>query len=282
MKILVTGACGFIGFNLVKRLVSEGHQVLGVDDLSIGKIENQVKTCEYLLVDVRQLKEYEFIKFDLCFHLAALSRIQPSFTNPTETFKSNTEGCLVIAELVRKVGAKVVYSGSSSRWHDPFRSPYACFKHLGEEIFKLYKKVYGLDAEIARFYNVYGPGEITDGDWAAVIGKWRNQIEKGEPITIVGDGEQRRDFTHIDDIVDGLIRIAFSNEKHEDAWELGTGNNYSINEVYEMFRQKFGVEKINIPDQKGNYKVTMRENDDALNKLGWKPTDKLKNYIDSL
>jgi UDP-glucose 4-epimerase len=287
MRILVTGALGFVGTNLIKKLVDDKHIVVGIDDLSIGSINNKIDGCSYYIADINYLdnvfKNYELDhKFDLCFHLSALSRIQPSFTNPIDTFKSNTETCLTIAEWARKVGAKVIYSGSSSRWHDPFRSPYACFKHLGEEIFKLYKKVYGLDVEIVRFYNVYGPGEIVNGDWAAVIGKWRGQIERDEPITIVGDGEQRRDFTHIDDIIDALIKIAFSNQKHEDAWELGTGNNYSINEVYEMFREKFGVEKINLPEQKGNYRVTKRENDDTLNKLGWTPKDRLKNYIQSL
>lgn len=287
MRILVTGGQGFVGKNLIKRLVEDNHKVVSLDDLSIGKPENEIKGCDYYIVDVNYMnnafKNYEIDpKFDLCFHLAALSRIQPSFTNPKETFYSNTASCVVVAEWARSVGAKVVYSGSSSRWHDPFRSPYACFKHMGEEVFKLYRKVFNLNAEIVRFYNVYGPGEIIDGDWAAVIGLWRRQVRDGKPITIVGDGNQRRDFTHIDDIVDGLCRVAFSNEKHEDAWELGTGQNHSINEVYEMFREKFGVEKINIPDQKGNYRETRREADDAINRLGWKPKDKLKDYINSL
>jgi len=153
---------------------------------------------------------------------------------------------------------------------------------MGEEIGKMYKNVYGLDFEIARFYNVYGPHEIVDGDWAAVIGIWRRQVRDGLPITIVGDGEQRRDFTYVDDIVDGLVRIGLSNEHHEDAWELGTGMNYSINEVYQMFREKFGAECKYLPDQPGNYRKTLRENDDSLARLGWTPTDKLRQYIQSL
>jgi UDP-glucose 4-epimerase len=153
---------------------------------------------------------------------------------------------------------------------------------MGEEIYKLYKKVYNLDVEICRFYNVYGPNEIVDGDWAAVIGIWRRQVRDGLPITIVGDGEQRRDFTHVDDIIDGLYKIGIGSEKHEDAWELGTGINYSINEVYEMFKEKFGTESIHIPDQKGNYRKTLRENDDALNRLGWTPQNRLKEYINGL
>ena len=153
---------------------------------------------------------------------------------------------------------------------------------MGEEIFKLYRKVYGLDVEIARFYNVYGPGEIVDGDWAAVIGIFRRQVRDGETITIVGDGEQRRDFTHVQDIVSALILIAEGISEHEDAWELGTGVNYSINEVYEMFKEKYGAESTYIPDQPGNYRKTLRENDDTIDRLGWKPEDRLKEYIDSL
>jgi UDP-glucose 4-epimerase len=146
----------------------------------------------------------------------------------------------------------------------------------------MYKKVYGVKAEIARFYNVYGPNEIVDGDWAAVIGIWRRQVKNGEKITIVGDGEQRRDFTHVDDIVDALFKIGIGSEKHEDAWELGTGVNYSMNEVYAMFKDKFGTESMYIPDQKGNYRKTLRENDDALNRLGWTPQNRLKEYINGL
>jgi len=152
-------------------------------------------------------------------------------------------------------------------------------KHIGEEWVKMYKKVFNLDAEIARFYNVYGPGELVDSNMAAVIGLWRAAIKERKPVKIYGDGEQRRDFTHIDDIVDGLIRIANSSEKHEDAWELGTGTNYSINELYRMFSDKFGVDCTYFPDQPGNYPRTIRVNNDAVNKLNWNPKDRLRDYI---
>ena len=112
------------------------------------------------------------------------------------------------------------------------------------------QKTYGLDAEICRFYNVYGPDEIIEGDWAAVIGIWRRQVRDGEKITIIGDGEQRRDFTHVVDIVDALYKIGMGDKKHEDAWELGTGTNYSINEVFGMFLEKYPqIESVYLPDQ---------------------------------
>tara|TARA_B110000879_G_scaffold36970_1_gene51430 strand:+ start:1214 stop:2065 length:852 start_codon:yes stop_codon:yes gene_type:complete len=283
MKILVTGGAGFIGTNLIKRLLSEGHEVVSLDDYETGTEDNHVDGVKYILGDIDSLTYWKGEEFDLCYHLAALSRIQPSFENPTECFRVNAQGSQVVAEWARLNNVKVVYAGSSSRWHDPFQSPYAAFKHMGEEVFKLYKKTYGLDAEICRFYNVYGPDEIIEGDWAAVIGIWRRQVRDGEKITIIGDGEQRRDFTHVIDIVDALYKVGTSNEKHEDAWELGCGVNYSINEMFGMFKERFSeLESMYLPDQLGNYRKTLRENEDTLDRLGWKPEDRLKDYIQSL
>jgi len=281
MRALVTGGAGFIGTNLIKKLVKEGHDVHSLDNYEIGLKENEQPGCHYHIGDIENINLMDK-DFDLIFHLAALSRIQPSFNNPNETFRVNTIGTQRICEFARLIGAKVVYSGSSSRWHNPYQSPYAACKHMGEEACKMYRKTYGMDIEIVRFYNVYGPGEIVDGDWAAVIGKWRRQVRDGEPITIVGDGEQRRDFTYIDDIIDGLWKIGMKNIKHKDGWELGTGQNYSINEVYLMFKERFGVDFTSLPNQSGNYRKTLRENDDSLKELNWSPSDKLRDYILSL
>jgi UDP-glucose 4-epimerase len=281
MKILVTGGVGFVGTALIKKLLTEGHNVHSLDNYEIGVIENEIAGCNYHIGDIENISLMDK-DFDLIFHLATLSRIQPSFNNPNETYRVNTIGTQRVCEFARLTGAKVVYAGSSSRWHDPYQSPYAACKHMGEEACKMYKKTYGMNIEIVRFYNVYGPGEIVDGDWAAVIGKWRRQVRDGEPITIVGNGEQRRDFTYIDDIIDGLWKIGMKELTHEDAWELGTGMNYSINDVYLMFKERFGVDFINLPDQSGNYRATLRENDDSLDKLNWKPSDKLRDYILSL
>ena len=192
---------------------------------------------------------------------------------------------MVVAEWARQNNVKVVYSGSSSKWCNPETSPYATCKKLGEDILKMYRTAYGCDFEIARFYNVYGPNELVDGKWAAVIGIWRKQIEEGKPITIISDGEQRRDFTYVDDICDALYKIGMEDKKHEDAWELGTGMNYSINEVYDFFTEEsFGdISKKYICLM---YLViivkTLRENDDTLERLGWAPKDRLRDYILSL
>jgi UDP-glucose 4-epimerase len=282
MKILITGALGFIGKNLAKKLVADGHDVIGLDNYEIGKPADEVDGVRYLPWDIEQIEYLKGDSIDLCFHLAALSRIQPSFEQPSETFRVNARGTEAVCEWARHNNVKVVYSGSSSQWHDPFLSPYALYKKLGEDVCKLYRMIYNSNIEIARFYNVYGEGEITEGKWAAVIGKWRGQVEQNHPITIVGDGEQRRDFTHIDDIVDGLIKIGFGTEKHEDAWELGTGFNYSLNEVADLFIEKFSAVKVYMSQERGNYKETIRVNNDAIDRLGWTPTDKLKEYINSL
>lgn len=282
MNILITGGLGFVGTNLTKRLLEDGHKIIVIDDYSIGKFENQIDGVRYLPMNVEQIEFIRGDEVDLCFHLAALSRIQPSFENPSEFFRVNVGGTEAVCEWARKWGVKVVYSGSSSQWHDPFQSPYAMYKKLGEDVCKMYKRVYNSNIEIARFYNVYGPDEITEGKWAAVIGKWRGQIQNGEPITIVGDGEQRRDFTYVGDIVDGLVKIGFLDKKHEDAWELGTGFNYSLNEVAQLFVDKFGCEVNRIPEQMGNYRVTKRENNHALYTLDWKPKDILQQYINNL
>ena len=280
-KILVTGGAGFIGSNLILELVSQGYKVTSIDDYSSGLKKNEVEGAEYINLDIEMVDNIDN-DFDLCFHLAARSRVQPSFSDPTEYFRVNVNGTMKIMEWAKNNKVKVVYAGSSSRHHDPSDSPYAMYKFLGEEVCKLYKNSYSVDVEIARFYNVYGPNESLDEIHGNVIGIWQTKVKKGLPLPIVGDGNQRRDFTHVLDIVDGLIKIAFSNKVHEDAWELGTGINYSVNELYEMFNNKFKCNRINIPDQKGNYKLTLRENDDLINQLGWSPKDRLKQHIDNL
>jgi len=279
MHALVTGGCGFIGHALSKELVKRGWKVDIMDNLSIGKESKLADGCNFLGGDIRAIENIKDSNYQVIFHLAALSRIQPSFENPRLTFSTNVDGTRQVVEYAIRNNCKVVYAGSSSRHHNPELSPYAMTKHMGEEWIKMYKKVFKLNAEITRFYNVYGPGELVDSNMAAVIGLWRAAIKKGESIKIHGDGEQRRDFTHVEDIVDGLIRVAESDEKHEDAWELGTGTNYSINEVAEMFGN---VKKEYVEDVQGNYRKTLRLNNDAIERLKWNPQDRLKDYIHSL
>ena len=280
-NILVTGGAGFIGSNLIKKLIDQGHNVTSLDNYSTGTYKNEVKEAKYINDDIENLFKLK-MNFDLCFHLAAQSRVQPSFDNPQESVRVNVTGTTRLMEWARINNVKVIYAGSSSKHHDPSDSPYAMTKFLGEEICKLYKKSYNVNVEIARFYNVYGPLEPLDEKFGNVIGIWRAKILKNLPLPIVGDGNQKRDFTHVYDIVDGLLKISNSKIKHKDAWEIGTGVNYSINELYLMFKQKYIVESVNIPDQRGNYRETLRINDDLINLLDWKPKDRLREYIANL
>ena len=278
-KVLVTGGAGFVGYALSLELLKRGYNVDVIDNLSIGSEAKISPYVKFLGGDVRAMDNIKDTPYDYIFHLAALSRIQPSFKNPYTTFSVNVDGTKQVVEYAKRNGCKLIYSGSSSRHHNPILSPYAMSKHMGEEWIKMEKLIFGLDAEIIRFYNVYGPGELVDSHMAAVIGLWRAAVKNGTPILIHGDGKQRRDFTHINDIVDGLIRIAESDEKHEDAWELGTGHNYSLNEIAAWFAPH-PIQYVD--DVKGNYRETIRINDDALNRLGWQPKDQLKEYINEI
>tara|TARA_B100001173_G_scaffold254172_1_gene225692 strand:+ start:332 stop:1189 length:858 start_codon:yes stop_codon:yes gene_type:complete len=280
-NILVSGGAGFIGSNLIKKLIDEGHNVTSLDNYSTGKTENEVKEAKYINDDIENIFKLK-TKFDVCFHLAAQSRVQPSFDDPEESVRINVTGTTRVMEWAKINNIKVIYAGSSSKHHDPSDSPYAMTKFLGEEICRLYKKSFDVNVEIARFYNVYGPAEPLDEKFGNVIGIWRAKVKKGLPLPIVGDGNQKRDFTHVFDIVDGLLRIANTEIKHKDAWEIGTGVNYSINELFLMFKQKFNADSIYIPDQKGNYRETLRVNDDLINLLDWKPKDRLTKYISNL
>ncbi|MEL0008536.1 MAG: NAD-dependent epimerase/dehydratase family protein [Flammeovirgaceae bacterium] len=279
-NILVTGGAGFIGSNLIKKLIDEGHNVTCLDNYSTGTNENEVKEAKYINDDIENIIKLK-MRFDICFHLAAQSRVQPSFDNPQESVRVNITGTTRVMEWAKNNNVKVIYAGSSSKHHDPSDSPYAMTKFLGEEICKLYKKSFNVNVEIARFYNVYGPLEPLDEKFGNVIGIWRSKVIKGEPLPIVGDGNQKRDFVHVYDIVDGLIKIAFTDINHSDAWELGTGVNYSVNELFKYFKDKFDVTSISIPDQPGNYRQTLRENDDSIKLLDWKPKDRLKDHINS-
>ena len=278
-RILVTGGAGFIGTNLIMELKNQDCYVVSIDNYSTGSKDNHIKGVNYIDLDIEDISKIKESNFDYCFHLAAQSRVQPSFENPLESLRVNASGTMEVLEWTRYNHIKLVYAGSSSKHHNPSDSPYATTKYLGEELCKLYKKSYDVDVEIARFYNVYGPGENIDEKFGNVIGIWSSKILKGESLPIIGDGSQKRDFIHVIDIVDGLIKIAFSNLKHDDAWELGTGVNYSINQLFSFFNERFSVNSYNLPDQPGNYKETLRDNDDMLKLLNWIPKDRLKEHI---
>jgi len=291
MNIMVTGGVGFVGTNLIKRLLLDGHKVVCLDNYSTGKKENEVdhKNVTYVDVDVsdnsKRHKAFGLVKYglekpDIIYHMAALARIQPSLNNPVPSIQNNFDSTLNILEWGRNNDIPVVFAGSSSYHHGLWGSPYAWSKHAGEQLCKLYSKVYKLPTAICRFYNVYGPHQIESGAYATVLGIFEKQYREGKLLTVTGDGRQKRDFTHIEDIVDGIIRCGDNIEKVSgEIFELGTGKNYSIIEITEFFNQ---TEVEYIPARDGEYDVTLADYSKANNILGWNPTKNLKEYIENV
>lgn len=276
MNILVTGGAGFIGTNLIKKLINDKHTIVSIDNYSSGYKENEQNNCYYYNVNLKDdLNFNEYISNpDVIFHLGALSRIQPSIKDPSLTIRNNFIGTLNILEFAKKSNCQVIYSGSSSYHHGLYGSPYAWSKYGGEELCKLYSKVYSLDTTICRFYNVYGPHHVRSGEFATVIGIFEHQTLNNLPLTIVGNGTQRRDFTHVNDIVNGLINC-INKKNYGEIYEFGTGENYSINEVADIFEG----EKKYIDYRPGEYQETLCDIDKAKKELGWEAKRSLKKYI---
>ena len=277
MRVLVTGGAGFVGNALVEKLVSKNYNIDVIDTFEIGKKTNS--RANYIKKDVCDIHQVTG-DYDICFHLAALSRIQPSFTQSLKTFKHNAYGTAAVLEWARVHDTPVIYAGSSSKFAGYEKSPYAASKYIGEVLCEMYRNSYNLKTHIVRFYNVYGPGELTDDTWAAIIGRWRSLINDNKPIEIVGDGNQSRSFTHIDDIVDGLIKISENIDNENWQWDLGCDVEYSVNDVFEMFKKRYGdLKSIHLEDQSGNYRTSTRNNDNAINLLGCSFYDRLEEYI---
>lgn len=279
MAVIVTGGGGFIGSNLVDKLIEQGQDVLVVDNFSTGYPLNVHKKAKLITRDIRQgfldIKELREIKPDVIYHIAALARIQPSFQRPAETLEVNSQGTVRVLEYAKFVGTKVVYAGSSSFYFDPHANPYAYSKWIGEEHCKMYNKVYGVPTAIARFFNVYGPRHVKDGENAAMLGIFERQRKNNEPLTVTGTGEQRRDFTHVNDICSGLMAMA-EKEWNGDVFNLGRSNNYSVNEVAQMFKPK---EIKYIPARPGEAWETLADLSFTKEKLNWEPTHNLPDYV---
>ena len=282
-KAIVTGGVGFIGTNLIKRLLSEGYEVISLDNYSTGKKENEIKGCTYYNIDIsKPFKELSLMRrifknTSVIFHMAALARIQPSLKRPLESINANVNGTLTILEIARNYNIPVVYAGSSSFHHGVNKSPYAWSKYVGEEACELYSKVFNLNTSICRFYNVYGPYQLEEGEYSTVLGIFERQYRNNEPLTITGTGEQKRDFTHVDDIVDGLYKCSKGSFKGE-IFELGRGKNFSINEVAGMFNAKTKY----IPARKGEYPTTLCTDNKAKELLNWIPVKNLEDYIKNI
>ena len=297
MRVLVTGGAGFVGTNLIKRLLNDGHEVISVDNYSTGKRENEQKGCQYHNKDLSNSIwwglwdedecdiscDCQIEAVDIIYHLAALPRIAPSFKKPVDTFKSGPMTTINVLEWARRWETPVIYAGSSSVTGDVYANPYTFTKWQNEHLLELYNKIYKLPTSICRFYNVYGEHQANEGSYCNVLGIFERQYSEGRPLTITGDGEQRRDFTYVGDIVDGLVRCG---EAHLDVWgngdvngqsfELGNGKNYSILDLVDAFGE---TEVEYIPARPGEMRETLNEDTKARDVLGWKPKGDIIKFI---
>lgn len=284
--VVVFGGAGFIGSNLVDELLTQGHEVTVLDNFSEGKTENleRWRNNERLEVIRGDIRDFDLVRRvadhkEWCFHLAAMSRIQPSITNPLDAFSANYMGTANVLEACRQGGVKrVVYSASSSAYGliNPIPNqegmptdclnPYSLSKKGGEELCKLYNDLYGLSTCALRYFNVYGPRHQEEGSYATVIAIFRKQKRLNQELTIVGDGEQRRDFTFVGDVVRANI-LAAMNREATGLFNIGCNKNYSINELARLV----GGRSIHIPPRPAEARVTLADNSRARDILGWVP-----------
>ena len=296
MKAVVTGGCGFIGSHLVDLLLSEGLDVEVVDNFSTGRLKNLEHQKDNSRLKIHQIditnskKELSKI-FDGCqyiFHLAALADIVPSVQNPESYFQSNVTGTLNVLQAARKVKGlkKLVYSASSSCYGIPNNYPtsedaeirpeypYALTKRMGEELVLHWSKLYKIPAVSLRFFNVYGPRSRTSGTYGAVFGVFLAQKLAGKPFTVVGAGDQTRDFTYVTDVANAVYTAGKSDVSGE-IFNVGSGNHYSINRLVELL----GGDITYIPKRPGEPDCTFADMTKIKSRLGWSPKVSFENGV---
>ena len=294
MKCLVTGGAGFIGSNLVDELIKDGHEVVVVDNLSTGKKENINPKAEFHNIDICDLHIKGlcsmFEGVDVVFHLAALARVQPSIDDPIKYHNVNVNGTLNLLKACVDYGVnRFVFSSSSSVYGDVEEkdlptsedaelnpmSPYALHKLIGEQYCKLFSKLYDLETVSLRYFNVYGERQPTEGAYCLVMGVFAQQRLNGEPMTIRGDGEQRRDFTYVGDVVDANIRAGFYiHPIWGDVFNIGNGDNRSVNDIANMI----GGDKVNV-EPVVEPRETLADNSKFKKTLGWSPDGNLEEWV---
>lgn len=293
MKALVTGGAGFIGSNLVDQLIEEGHEVRIVDNMSNGKEENINEKAECHKLDIRDNLDEVFEGIDVVFHLAAMARVQPSIEDPISFNDVNVNGTLNLLEHCRKHGVKrFIFSSSSSvygnppervqlghiglREHDPVKpmSPYGLQKLVGEQYCKLYSMIHGMETICLRYFNVYGERQSTEGAYKLVMGIFAEQKRNGEPLTIVGDGEQRRDFTYVKDVVEANICCAVAEFEGHYVFNVGNGNNRSVNQIADLF----GGPTVNV-EPRIEPRATLADTSRIRSALGWEPTMQVEDWL---
>mgnify|MGYP003649015759 FL=1 len=273
MKILVTGGAGYIGSNLIKHLKKHTNATItSLDNYFTGQESNHIEGINYINSNTWDIHNIE--KQDIVYHFGEYSRVVPSFEDIEYVMTTNLWGTSRVLEQCKKWKAKLIYSASSSKFGDnESLSPYSWVKAKMVELIKNYYKWYGLKYEICYFYNVYGKNHISDGDYATVIGIFEKQYKENKPLTVVGNGEQSRQFTHIDDIVIALNKIRKRNDNKE--WYLSSDKSYKIIDVAKMFTDNIKM----IPTRKGERFEAVSIENDTKEVLNWKINNNLEDYI---
>lgn len=273
-RILVTGGLGFIGSHLVDRLIEKDYQVDVVDNLSTGKIENINNLASTSITDVKTFCETNNVKYDKIYHLANNARIARSFDFVEETLVNNYVSTVSLCEYIRKTQSGHLFFASSSttEFTDRYNNPYTFSKFACDDLLEMYRRLFNLQSSLVKFYNVYGSMREKDiGEHTTVIRKFKTQYLNKQPLTIVGDGSRKRDFTSIEDTVDGLILLVNKNN-YETEYHLGTGNNVSILDVAKAFDHPY----IHIEDRKYELQDTICT---KQNLAGWSPRDKVIDHV---
>ena len=294
MKSLVTGGAGFIGSNLVETLLGIGHTVVCVDNESSDAHDKPYWNNNSINIrgDIRDytLMSSAMESVDYVFHLAAEARIQPAIENPINAVSVNDLGTATVLQCARENQVKkFLFSSTSAAYGrndspnvetqspDPL-NPYSVTKLNGENLCRMYTELFGLPTVIFRYFNVYGPRQPVRGQYAPVLGIFKRQKDAGEPLTIVGDGNQRRDFVHVEDVARANVMAALADpgqDAYGEVYNIGTGKNFSVNEIAEMFMH----EKTYIAPRPGEARVSLANNQKMRNTFGWTPTHDLEKWI---
>jgi len=288
-KILVTGGAGFVGSHLCEKLVSVNNEVYSLDNYFTGSEKNHIDGVTYIKGDTKDI--FKLIDFtpDIIYHLGEYSRVEQSFEDMRIVYEYNKIGTFEVLEFVRKRGSKLIYAGSSTKFGDGGiarnTSPYAWTKASNTELVINYGNWYGINYAITYFYNVYGEREIEEGKYATLIALFKNKIQKKEPLTIVSPGTQKRNFTYIKDIINGLILVG--EDGYGDEFGIGSDEAFSVIEVAEMFLDMNIDDAIKedkaimLPERRGN-RMNAEVITDKTKALGWKVNYNLKDWIDKL
>ena len=276
-RILVTGGAGFVGSHLCERLAQDqNNDVYSLDNYFTGSENNHVENVTYIKGSTKNIADLITFNPDMVYHLGEYSRVEQSFGDIEKVWEYNKDGIFAVLEFVRKAGCKILYAGSSTKFGDGglgrSASPYAWTKATNTELVMNYGSWFNIPFAITYFYNVYGPREIQTGKYATLIALFKEKMKNKETLTIVSPGTQKRNFTHIDDIIDGLILVGENG--YGDEFGIGSGEAFSILEVAQMY----GGEIEMLPERAGNRMVA-----DVISAkteaLGWSPKRKLSDYI---